>query len=187
MLISADQNAPRGLTSASFFGRATIDGQSVTRSCHMASMQWPVPNAWSEIPSPRLLVDVPVSVCGSEFAPITIGPAENKVWEVSAGEKLTIPLVHTRRSEFSGANISLKTYGTGFEKVPAFDAALNADTSAANLDLATLKNASRRLRDCLSMAAPWLKYRYNAKANPRDIVDIVVSTPITIRVKPAVE
>ncbi|WP_145176879.1 serine protease [Gimesia aquarii] len=139
MLVTASENAPRGLTSASFLGQATINGKTVTRPCRMASMQWPVKNAWSEVPSPRLLADVPVSVSNSELATITIAPTEDKVWEVTAGEKLTIPLTHIRRSEFSGANITLKTFGAGFERVPAFDAPLKAESSEAVLDLAKLK------------------------------------------------
>jgi len=256
MLISAEANATRGLTSAAFFGRATIDGKVVTRPCRMASMQWPVKNAWSEVPSPRLLADIPVSVCNSELAPITIAPVENKVWEVTAGEKLSIPLVHARRAEFSGANITLKTYGTGFERVPAFDAPLNADASKAELDLAKLKTPPGDYKISFYGYAV-VKYRENleavasakttlmqaqqaaetlaaeskklaaiaktapdaqrakaetaakeaaakvtsaqalvtsadkqlkaatAKAKPKDIVDIIVSTPITIRVNPA--
>ncbi len=258
MLITADQNAPQGLTSATFFGRATIDGQTVTRPCRMASMAWPVPNAWSEIPSPRLLADVPVSVCDSEFAPLTIAAAENKVWEVTVGEKLTIPLVQTRRCEFSGAKTSLKTFGAGFEKVPAFDIPLDADVSEAVLDLAVLKTPPGDYVIAF-YGSPVAKYRYHPqavvaaevvleaakkdeaaaalevknlaeaaktaadeqkaevekssqaaaakqksaqaaveaadkqlkaetkKAAPKDIVDIVVSTPIAIRVKPAEE
>lgn len=138
MLITADESAPRGLTSASFFGKATIDGEEVTRPCVLASMAWPVPNAWSEIPAPRLLQDVPVSVCGTELAPITVAAAE-EVFEAKVDEKLTIPLTHTRRSDFSGASMSLKTFGAGFEKVPAFDIPLDADASKAVLDLAALK------------------------------------------------
>jgi hypothetical protein len=256
LLITADQDAPRGLSSASFFGRASIDGKVVTRSCRLASMQWPVPDASREIPSPRLLADVPVSVGGSEFASITIAPGEKKVWDVTAGEKLTIPLVHTRRCEFSGANISLKTYGAGFEKVPAFDASLNGDASEAILDLAALKTPPGDYVIAFYGSAV-VKYRYNveavsvaeaalkqarqnvnalagnaktlaeaamvasddqkaeaekaaqdavakhksaeavvaaadkrlksaiAKAKPKDIVDIIVSNPIIIRVKPA--
>ncbi|QDT41904.1 hypothetical protein Pan241w_19840 [Gimesia alba] len=256
MVVSAEANAPRGLTSAQFFGRATIDGKEVIRTCHLASMQWPVKNAWSEVPSPRLMADVPVSVSTSELAPITISPAEKKVWEVTAGEKLTLPLKHERRSEFSGANITLKTYGAGFEKVPAFDAPLTADKSQAVLDLAALKTRPGEYKiafygyavvkyqedleavaeaktalmqaqqDAEALAAEAKKLadaaktapdaqRKNAetaakaaaekakmaqagiatadkqlksataKAKPKDIVDIIVSTPVTIRVNPA--
>jgi hypothetical protein len=258
MLITADQNAPQGLTSANFFAHATIDGQAVTRPCRMASMAWPVPNAWNEIPSPRLLADVPVSVCDSEFAPLTIAATEDKVWEVTAGQTLTIPLVQTRRCEFSGKKTSLKTYGAGFEHVPAFDIPLDADASEVVLDLAKLKTPPGDYVIAF-YGSPVAKYRYHpqavtaaeaildaakknaetlaveaknlaeaaktapdeqkaeveksaqdaaakqksadaavsaadkqlkaatTKAAPKDIVDIVVSTPIAIRVKPAEE
>ncbi len=186
MLITAHQNAPPGLTSASFFGRAVINGETVTRPCRLTSMAWPVPDSWHEIPSPRLLADVPVSVSDSEFAPITIAAADAKVWEVSEGEKLAIPLVHTPRSEFSGANISLKTFGAGFERAPAFDASLTAETSEAVLDLAALKTPPGEYVVAFYGSAV-AKYRTQPDADPRDIVDIVVSTPITIRVHPAQE
>lgn len=139
MLVTADEDAPRGMSSASFVGKATIDGETVERRCYLASMEWPVPNAWSEIPSPRLLDDVPVSVCGSELAPLTIAADEDQIFEAVAGESLKIPLRHIRRTEFSGAAISLKPLGTGFESVPAFDAKLDADSSEVSLDLAKLK------------------------------------------------
>ncbi len=139
MLVTADEGAPRGLSSATFVGRAQINGQTVSRPCRLASMAWPVPNAWSEIPAPRLLADIPVSVGGAEVAPITIAARDDKVWEVTEGQKLTIPLIHMRRSEFSGATIGLKTFGAGFDRAASFDAPLTADSSEAVLDLAKLK------------------------------------------------
>lgn len=256
MLVTAHQNAPRALASANFYGRATIDGVAVTRPCRLASMAWPIPDAWNEIPGPRLLADVPVSVSGFDFAPITVKPAGSEVREVAAGEKLTIPLVHTRRSEFSGATMQLKTIGAGFERAPPFDVSLTADNSQAVLDLATLKTppgdyliafyggavakyrhhpeavaaaeeARRKAeQELMSLEAEAKKLAEEAKAAsaaskaeadkaleavaakqkavaaalaasveqlkkatdtaaPRDIVDIVVSEPIAIRVKPA--
>ena len=259
VLVTAAPDAPRGLTSANFYGEATIDGEVVRRPCRLASMQWPVPNAWSEIPSPRLLADVPVSVCGSELAPITIAAADGNVIEATAGEKVTIPLVHTLRSEFSGPSINLRTWATeGLGNVPAFDASLTSEGSEAVLDLAALKTPPGEYTVAFYGSAV-AKYRYNvaavavaeaalkqaqekaetlaaeaaalseaaqsapedgkaeadaaaaaaaekqksaeaavaaadkrlkavtAKAQPKDIVDIVVSTPITIRVNPAEE
>jgi hypothetical protein len=138
MLITADETAPRGLTNASFYGKATIDGVEVTRPCALASMAWPVPDAWSAIPAPRLLQDVPVSVCGTEQASITVAAAD-QIFEAKVGEKLTIPLTHARRCEFSGASMSLKTFGAGLDGAAAFDVPLNADASEAVLDLAALK------------------------------------------------
>ncbi len=256
LLISAEPDAPRGFAHATCTGRAVIDGQVVERPCHMASMQWPVPDAKQQIPSPRLLADVPVSVSDAELAPLTIAPAERKVWEVTVGEKLTLPLVHTQRCEFSAANISLRTWAAGLGNVPAFDAPLKSGTSEAVLDTAALKtppgeyvlafygsavakyrynpeavtaaeaalqqaqqaaqaltseaqqlaeaaktasdeqktelqlnaqNAAMRLKaaEAAVTAAEQRLKDATAKAQPKDIVDIMVSTPITIRVHPA--
>ena len=114
-----------------------IEGDSTTRPCHLASMSWPVPNHWSEIPSPRLLTDVLVSVGGDEPAPISIAAREEKTWEATQGQKLTIPLLHMRRGEFSGKTLASKVLGAGFERAK-FDIPLDQDSSEAVLDLAAL-------------------------------------------------
>lgn len=138
MLVTADEKAPPGLANAKFYGKAQIDGKEVTHPCFMAEMAWPVPDSWGEIPSPRLVSGVPVSVTGAELAPLSLTP-EQKQFEVTAGQKLTVPLKHTRRSEFSGATLQLRTFGEGFERQPRFDVSLTADRSEAVLDLAALK------------------------------------------------
>jgi hypothetical protein len=124
---------------ASFVGAADIDAKRVVRPCRMASMAWPIPDAWGEIPHPRLLADVPVSVSGFEYAPLTIAPSGATAFEVVAGGKLKIPLVQTRRTEFSGATMQLKAFGAGFESLPPFEVSLTSDFSEANLDLGSMK------------------------------------------------
>lgn len=163
MLITADQNTPRGLTNAEFWGTAKIGDNVVTRPVRMASMSWPVPNAWSDIPSPRLMADIPVSVCGSELAPVTIVAAEDKIFEAKVGEQLTIPLKHIRRSEFSGTKMSLNTWGPGFEKNAAFDLPLDADASETTIDLAKLKPEPGEYQIAFYGSAV-AKYRYNPEA-----------------------
>lgn len=256
MVVSAKADAPRAHGSVRFTGRAQIEGATVTHPVRLASMAWPVRDAWQEFPSPRLLADVPVSVSGFEAAPITISPAKSDVWEVAAGEKLTIPLALTRRSEFSGATMQLKTFGAGFERVAPFDVSLTADASEAVLDLAALKTppgdyqisfygsavakyryhpeavlaaeaahkkaeeelkaidaevqaaaeqvktaspearaeaakaaeaiaAKRKAAAAAVVAAAAQVKKATEAAQPKDIVDIVVSEPIAIRVKPA--
>ncbi len=69
--MSADASAADAFASAKFVGRAKIAGAEVARPCRLASMSWPVATAWSEVPSPRLLADVPVSVTNTEPAPLT--------------------------------------------------------------------------------------------------------------------
>jgi hypothetical protein len=256
LLVTADQNAPRAWAQANFYGRAQINGAAVTRPCRLASMTWPIADAWGEVPTPRLLADVPVSVSGYEFAPLTIAPSLANVFEAKAGEKLTIPLVHTRRSEFSGATLQLRTLGAGFERVPQFDVSVNADTSQAVIDLGVLKTppgeyqfafyggavakyrhhvhliaaaeeaarkaeqdakaadaeamqiaadlqaaadeAKEKLKPASEAAVARQKAaavavaaanerlkQVTAAAQPKDIVDIVVSQPITLRIQPA--
>lgn len=254
MLITAQADAPRGYANATFVGRSTVAGQAVTRPCRLASVAWPIPDSWGEIPSPRLLADVPVSVSGLEMAPLTI-TAKAPVLEAKAGEKLTVPLVHKRTSDFSGDKIHLKAIGAGFERAPGFDLPVKADNSQVVLDLKalnvppgeyrvsflgggvvkyrhqpelvasaevtskkmlaevktleaevkkvaadaqnapaakkeqmtrTLAAANARMKaatDALNAAQQQLKKAKEA-AQPRDIADIVVCEPFTIRVKP---
>jgi hypothetical protein len=138
LLVTAADNAPRSLAAAKLLGRAQIAGAAVSRPCRLASMTWPVKEAMSEIPRPRLLADVQVSVGDAESAPISIRPTENKVWQAKTGEKLTIPLSVTWRGEFSGA-LRLKTFGAGFEGAKEIDIANKAATAEAVFDLAALK------------------------------------------------
>lgn len=255
MLITAKEDAPEGFRNATFVGRSEINGETVTRPCRLASMTWPVPDAWQEIPNPRLVADMPVSTGGTDLAPLTVAPKTPRI-EATVGAKVTVPLVHTRRSEFSGATMKMKAIGAGFERVPAFDLPLTADSSEIELDLAALKTppgeyliafhggavakyrhqpeavtfaevvrdrakqevtaleadvkrvteeaaaapverkeaanqavaeANAKLKaakDSLAAKETQLKQVTEA-AKPRDIVDIVVSEPITICVKPA--
>ena len=138
MIITAAEDAPRGYGNAVFSGKAIVAGKPVTRPCRLASMAWPIPDAWGEIPSPRLLMDVPVSVSGQEKAPLVMAP-KAPVIEAKAGEKVTVPLAIRKTSEFSGDKIKLKAAGAGFEKAPGFDVSLKANEAQAVLDLAALK------------------------------------------------
>jgi len=163
VLLTAKQDAPRGIRIASILGRGKIGDSEVTRLCQMASMAWPVRDASSEIPAPRLLADVPVSVGASEFAAISIAAAESKVWEAVAGETLKIPLKHIRREEFSGEIMGLKTFGAGFDSTPSFDVSLKADQSEAIFDLAKLKAPPGDYLIAFYGSAV-AKYRYNPEA-----------------------
>src|SRR5690606_21140836 len=88
---------------------------------------------------------------------------EQPVYEVTAGQSLTIPLKHIVRSEFSGATMQLKTMGAGFERVPAFNAPLSAEGSKAVIDLAALKTAPGEYSIAFYGSAV-AKYRHNPAA-----------------------
>ena len=190
MLITADDKAPKSLVNVLFFGRSVIDGVEVKRPVQMAAMAWPIVDSWGEIPSPRLVTGLPISVTGAEFAPISIAAKEKKVWEGIAGQRLTIPLQHTRRSEFSGTVLQLKTSGAGFEQVPRFDVSLASDSSEVTLDLAALKTPPGDYLiafygSAVAKYQSGLEPATKEKSVPKDTADIVVSEPIAICVKPA--
>ncbi len=163
MIISAAENAKRAFSIAKMFGRAQINGGTVTHPCHLASMEWPVKDAKNEIPVPRLMADVPVSVTDSEQAPVTIAASENKVWEAKVGESLKIPLKVTWRNEFTGPSVKLKAYGTGFEDLKEFDLSVKDATQEAVLDLAALKTQPGDYTLAFYGNAT-CKYRYNPEA-----------------------
>ena len=139
LLITAAEGAPRGFKSASFNCTGTINGKPVTRAGKIASMAWPCRNTRDEITGPRLLLDIPVSVGADESAPISIAPKTQTAFEAVEGTTLKIPLIHMRRGEFSGKNITMKTFGDGFTRNKSFPLPLSADSSEAVLDLKTLK------------------------------------------------
>lgn len=53
-------------------------------------MAWPIADAWGEVPRPRLITDIPVSVGGVDLAPLTIAPLSREPLVAHVGEKLTI-------------------------------------------------------------------------------------------------
>jgi hypothetical protein len=165
LILTADENAPRGFSLAKITGKAVIGGKEVVRPVRLASMEWPVKDAKGEIPAPRLMADVPVSVTDSEQAPLTIAAAENKVFEAKVGETLKIPLKLTWRNEFNGTSIKVKAYGEGFSGIKEFDIPLKAATHEAVIDLAALKIAPGDYTFAFQSLGI-CKYRYNPAAVP---------------------
>lgn len=165
LILTAASDAGRGFSLAKIAGRATIQGKMATRPCRVASMAWPVKDAHGEIPAPRLMADVPVSVTDSEQAPLTIAVADQKVFEAKAGEPLKIPLQLTWRNEFTGTSVKLKAYGEGFTGLKELDIPVKAATHEAVIDLAALKVAPGDYTIAFYGSAV-SKYRYNPSAVP---------------------
>jgi len=163
LLLSAAQDAPQGISNAVITATAKIADQTISHPMQMAQMVWPIPDAWSEIPSPRLVAGIPVSVTTSELAPITIAPVERRVYEAKLGDVLKIPMSHTLRSEFSGAVLQLKTMGPGFDANPQFDVSLTASNSEAIINLGSIKPAPGQYTIAFYGSAV-AKYRYNPLA-----------------------
>ncbi|MBE7493644.1 MAG: serine protease [Verrucomicrobiaceae bacterium] len=165
LILTADEKAPRGFSLAKITGKAVIGGKEVVRPVRLASTEWPVKDAKGEIPAPRLMADIPVSVTDSEQAPLSITLAENKVFEAKAGETLKIPLKLAWRNEFNGTSIKVKAYGEGFSAIKEFDIPLKAATHELALNLAELKIAPGDYTFALQSLGI-CKYRYNPAAVP---------------------
>ena len=194
LLLTAAPDAKPGWTRPKLLATAEIGGSTVTHPFHFASMIWPIKDGRAEIPRSRLLEDVVVSVRESEPAPLSIMPAEEKIWEVIAGGKLTIPLLHEQRCDFSGSSISMKTLGAGFEQNKPFDIPLNEESSTVNLDLAVLKTPpgdyqiafyGSGVAKYVASASTQSPKKSAAASKPVDTAEMIVSAPIRIRVQPA--
>ncbi len=160
LILTASSDVKPGFALAKISGRASIKDNVIERPCPMASMAWPVVDAKSEIPSPRLLADVPVSVTDSEAAPVTIAVAADNTLEVKTGATLTIPLKVTWRNEFTGTSLKLKAYGNGFTTLKDVDIPIKAATAEVIVDTAALKLAPGDYAFALYGSAV-SKYRYN--------------------------
>ncbi|MFN7731315.1 MAG: serine protease [Pirellula sp.] len=159
VLLTAREDASPDIRAASLNAQAVINDQTITHPVRVAQMAWPIVDAWNEIPYPRLVDGIPVSVTQSELAPVTIAPAEPKAWEMRLGQVHKIPLRVTRRSEFSGAIVSMRTWGHGLEGNPPFDVSLTADASEAVLNLMSLQPPPGDYRIAFYGSAV-AKYRY---------------------------
>jgi len=183
MLITAHPEAPTCLVNLTFAGSSVIDQAPTIRPVHMAEMAWPIPDAWNDVPSPRLVGSIPLSVTSIESAPLSIAMKDASVIEATVGGKLTIPLIQTKRCEFSGTVLQMKAFGDGFDRIPPFNLSLDSANSEAIIDLAALKTTPGEYRFAFYGGAV-AKYRLKPDSAPQDTVEIVVSEPITIRVKP---
>ncbi|MFO0906369.1 MAG: serine protease [Pirellulales bacterium] len=185
LLVTAAPNAPRSMSHAKFVAKGKIGEEVVARTGRIASVAWPIPDSWGEIPRPRLVDDIVVSASDVDFSPLSIAGPAGQVLEPGADGKIAVPLFLTRRSEFSGATMQMRAMGAGLERLPQFDITLTSDKAEAVIDVAALK---------LPPGEHWFafyggavaKYREPKKdstaAPPTDIVDIIVSEPIAIRV-----
>lgn len=190
IIISADEGAKPAFALAKISGKASVNGGSVTRACPVASMEWPSRNAKDDIPAPRLMADVPVSVTDAELAPLSIAAAEDKVWEAKVGETLKIPLKAVWRQDFTGTSIKMKAYGEGFTGLKEFDLPIKAGTQDAVIDLAALKTPAGEYTIAfygigICKFVSGVPDAKGKPAAPTDTVDIFVSRPIRIAIKEA--
>lgn len=114
-------------------GRAKVGETEVIRPARVATLRFNADN--QNVPRiVRELHDLPLAVT-ADAAPLTVAPAETKLWETARGGKVSIPLTLVRRPGGKG-DVSLTAPGLPGElKVPEIKIAEAATAASAEIDL----------------------------------------------------
>ena len=133
IFLTAAENADSWFGPIKVVGKAKVGDKEVVRLARSGSVTWNVPDYNNEAVQSRLTRDFFLAVTGVESTPVTIEPAENKVWEAKAGGKLQIPLKLARHGEF---NESLKLKATGVAGLDGLkELDVDGKTNAATLEI----------------------------------------------------
>jgi hypothetical protein len=193
ILVTAAESLPRNLASIAISGRGTADGAPIERPCRLAGQCWPIRDGWAEIPFPRLLADTTLSTGGSEPSPLTLrttgaGVSAAAPLEAVEGTAIDLPLELIKRADVQGATFQMRVIGPGFDQIPGFEFDVAAPKPLA-IDLAKLKippgdHAFALVTSAVTKYVPVVAGQATPPA-PTDIAEILVSTPIHVRVTPA--
>jgi hypothetical protein len=139
VLVTTGEKPQRWAGAIRIIGQAKIGDAAVVHPARGGVVRWPFTDPNTDTPHPRLTRDIALGVTDADSAPISIAAAEDKRWVIPAGGKLDIPLKITHRGQFKEA-LKLKPFGApGLEAAKEIDAAANAATAGAAIDLASLK------------------------------------------------
>jgi hypothetical protein len=98
LLITANPKLLSHMPTLSLFGRSKINGQPGDYPCHLASVDGASPTPGAKFPAPAFSPTYRFREW-NRSAPITIA-SKSPMIEAKVGEKVVIPLVYTKRSEF---------------------------------------------------------------------------------------
>ena len=133
LFLTAADDAENWFGPVTVVGKARVADSERVRDARAGTISWTVPDYNNEAVQPRLTRELFLSVSGVESAPITIEPAENRIWEAVSGTKLQIPLKLTRRGEF---NETLKLKAAGVAGLDGLkELAVDSKTNAADLEI----------------------------------------------------
>ncbi|MCA9266885.1 MAG: hypothetical protein KDA41_00365, partial [Planctomycetales bacterium] len=122
LVLTADGNAPAGVSTVRIIGKAKVAGQDVQREARSGALVWGSKNVQQELPVARMTRDLAIGVVDKETFPTTVTAGDGKIVETCRGAKFTIPVKVARQGEFKEA---VKVKGVG---MPA-----NVATNEANV------------------------------------------------------
>jgi hypothetical protein len=187
--------------------RSKLDDHDISRAVRCGTVVWgqlgdgknqDPKNSLDPVTS-RMSRDLALGVYCDEADPLTIRPAEEKVYEVQQGTKVSIPLTIKKTTEFKQA-LKLKLVGTDAKNAKDVTVEPSADKATLDLDLAQMKLPPGTYSLCLASAAQ-IKYmrpdepsgsesggkNKGKKSDGKDASITVYSAPITFTVTPAPE
>ncbi len=177
VLLTAGEAAARWIGPIRIIGKARVGDAELAHEARAGAVLWNVPDFNNEPVQSRLTRDFALAVSGTEPAPLSVDPVEDKVWEVAAGAKLEIPLRITRRGEFKEA-LKLRGAGApGIETLPPIDIDPAATAFTATLDLATVKIPA-------GTHTIWFSAQTKGKFRGKgDVTTVIYTPPIRVVVK----
>ena len=160
LFLTTAEDAENWLGPVTVTGKARIADSERVREARAGTISWTVPDYNNEPVRPRLTRGLILAVSGVESAPITIEPAENRIWEAVSGTKLQIPLKLTRRGEFN-ETLKLKATGVaGLDGLKELTADSKTNAAALEIDLGQQKLSAGVYTFCLQAQTKG-KYRNN--------------------------
>jgi len=176
LLLTAGEKPESWAGSIRIVGKAKSGGNEIVREARGGVIIWPVPDIGTGLVEARLTRDVALAVSAKEAAPISVAPAEDKLWEAPVGGKLAIPLKVTRRDGFKDA-LKLKGLGApGMEALKDLDVAAGATAATATIDLGAVKIPAGEYTIYFEAPA-------KGKFRGKDVSTAIFSGPIRIAVK----
>ena len=174
LVVTAEDDAASWSGEFQIEGNAETNGKSVRRQARFASLVWGHIFADSIRVRSRLTERIPLSVNGSEIAPVRISPAEDREWTVEMGQQLDLPIKITNTGSRSGT-LTIEPHGL-FGMVrspPTVNVGENETDATLTINFAPNGNFEvqpGRYQFCL-LGTGVAKYRHNYAASVRAEAD----------------
>jgi hypothetical protein len=205
LVLSAGDGMENWSGTLKIVAKGTVNDAEVTREAMGGAVVWGSTGDGKngnnqtnlDVITSRLTRDFAVGVCVDEVEPMTITPAEDKVYEVQAGTKISIPLKVKKSSE-PKQPLKLKPVGIdGLRGGRDLTVDPKADTASFDLDLNQMRLAPGTYTVCLSSLAQMKvprageqapsddKAKGAKKKDDKETSLTVYSAPITFKVLPS--
>lgn len=135
LFLTAAANAAPWAGPIEIVGQAKVGSQEIRRTARAGQVQWETADYNIQHVPSRLCDDFAVAISETESSPLSIAPAESKVWEVAPGGKLSIPLKLARHGQFANSAQFKPAGHPALDPAPNLDISGTATNATLELDL----------------------------------------------------